>query len=414
MRKASPAVSMRRKLRYVSVFTGAGGLDLGLEAAGFSPLLCIENDPAARLTLKLNRPRVRFSKIDDVTQITGQMVAKILEIGRGELDALVGAPPCQPFSTAALWAEHGRLGFADPRSDTVVAFLELAAYLLPSVLLIENVPGFVRGSHSALPTIERFLEAINKESRTSYRLHHRLLNAADYGVPQHRNRAILVAFRDGRSFDWPKATHSEAPIRAYDALRGLQLDNPPKCSGKWTKLLPSIPEGLNYQWHTPEGGGRPIFGYRTKFWAFLLKLSKASPSWTLPASPGPATGPFHWNNRPLAAEELLRLQSFPASWKLSGDHRTQVKQIGNATPPLLAEVIGRAVAQQGFGKGFFRPLKLRIPRARKLPRPKQTKPVPKEFKRHEGAHKPHPGTGKGPKPRIQFITPNIKPDLKAA
>ena len=92
---------------------------------------------------------------------------------------------------------------------------------------------------------------------------------------------------------------------------------PPKAAGKWAGLLPTIPEGENYLFHTRLGGGRPLFGYRTRYWSFLLKLAKDEPSWTLQAHPGPATGPFHWANRPLTVQEMLRLQSSqqPGEWR---------------------------------------------------------------------------------------------------
>ena len=142
-----------------------------------------------------------------------------------------------------------------------------------------------------------------------------VVNAADYGVPQHRRRAIVVARRDGGTFAWPPKTHVERPVRAWDAIGSLHLrpSELPETRGAWADLLPSIPEGHNYLWHTDRGGGRPLFGYRRRFWSFLLKLSKHQPSWTLSAQPGPSTGPFHWESRPLAVREILRLQSFPAN-----------------------------------------------------------------------------------------------------
>src|SRR4029079_12045835 len=131
----------------------------------------------------------------------------------------------------------------------------------------------------------------------------------------------------------------------WDAIGCEEFSEPvAQATGKWADLLASIPEGKNYLWHTNRGGGHQLFGYRTRYWSFLLKLAKDEPSWTLPAHPGPATGPFHWDNRPLSVAEMLSLQSFPAAWRVEGERRADhVTQIGNATPPLLAELLGRCV-----------------------------------------------------------------------
>ena len=190
-------------------------------------------------------------------------------------------------------------------------------------------------------------------------------------------------------------------MRAWDAL--IRVSNShaplPRLSGKWASLLPSIPEGKNYQWHTEAGGGVPLFGFRTRFWSFLLKLAKDKPAWTLQAQPGPATGPFHWHNRPLTIKERLRLQSFPANWKVSGNYRQQAHQIGNATPPLLAEVIGRAIGEQFFKLRYEAHPNLRIERQAEIPPPESICVVPQEYRHLEGIHPAHPGVGKGPQAR---------------
>ena len=170
-----------------------------------------------------------------------------------------------------------------------------------------------------------------------YVLDHRVIDAADVGAPQHRSRAIVIASQVRGKLPWPEEVE---PTTAWDAIGALQQheDELPKPKGKWAELLPSIPEGENYLWHTDRGGGEPLFGWRTRYWSFLLKLAKDRPSWSLPAQPGPANGPFHWDNRPLSIPEMLRLQTFPVDWVVEGSARTDhVRQMGNATPPLLAE-----------------------------------------------------------------------------
>jgi len=168
-------------------------------------------------------------------------------------------------------------------------------------------------------------------------------------------------------------------------------------------LLKCIPEGWNYQWLTNRGGGEELFGYRTRYWHFLLKLAKSLPSWTLPASPGPAAGPFHWDNRPLTARERLRLQSFPDDWRLAGSISSQTKQAGNATPPLLAEVFGIAVTR---AINYDAPARIPTLLLNKTPIPAlpgRVEPIPAEFLSLVGTRAAHLGTGKGP-----ATTPSIR------
>jgi len=276
--------------------------------------------------------------------------------------------------------------------------LVLVDEFLPKAVLIENVVGFIRMEGGALSLIRSTLNAINRREGTSYHLTADSLNAVDYGVPQRRERAILVAFRDGSCFDWPTSTHTVTPIRSWDAIGDLEEAEKPVATGKWAQLLPSIPEGWNYLWHTDRGGGRPLFGYRSRYWSFLLKLAKSEPSWTLPAQPGPATGPFHWDNRPLSVKEMLRLQSFPATWKVAGNYREQVLQVGNATPPLLAEIVAREIAKQAFARRYSSAPKLEIRGASSVPAAKRRTSVPSSYLHLEGVHPAHRGTGCGPKP----------------
>jgi DNA (cytosine-5)-methyltransferase 1 len=120
-------------------------------------------------------------------------------------------------------------------------------------------------------------------------------------------------------------------------------------TGKWADLLASIPEGQNYLWHTDRGGGKPLFGWRRRYWSFLLKLAKGRPSWTIQAQPGPATGPFHWRNRKLSAAELSRIQTFPDGLIYDCRHADVQKLIGNAVPSALAEALAREIARQLLG-----------------------------------------------------------------
>ena len=216
------------------------------------------------------------------------------------------------------------------------------------------------------------LRAINQRRGTNYDLQVLHINAASYGVPQIRERLFILASVDGRHIEMPPPTHGDGlePFRtAWDALGDLDSDEWDRAldpRGKWAGLLKSIPEGMNYLWHTPRGGGEPLFGWRTRFWSFLLKLSKHKPSWTIQAEPGPATGPFHWRNRILSIEELARLQTFPDEFEFLGDRRSAHRQIGNAVPCAIGELLGLEIRRQLFQERRVRRRLRLIPERRRI------------------------------------------------
>lgn len=396
--------SARPRGTMLSLFSGAGGLDLGLERAGFDPVLCLDSDPAARATLRANRPCWLIPEDGDVSTEALRWTPKDLGFTSTELDLIAGGPPCQPFSKAAQWTPSGRIGLEDPRARALDGMIFLIDKFLPRAVLIENVPGFMSESAGAFSLLQERLSSINFRSGTKYSFRSWIVDAADYGIPQHRRRAIIVAFRDGQSFRLPTATHCGRGICAWDALQDYIEPDPPKPTGSWTDLLRSIPEGMNYQWLTARGGGAELFGWRTRFWSFLLKLARDRPSWTLPASPGPNTGPFHWENRPLSGRERLRLQSFPDEWVLRKPQREQWRMAGNATPPLLAEIVGREIAYQlGLGVDLAEQPTLAISSGSEVPPPTPPAPIPGRFASQVGPKLPHPGPGLGPSPRRQSV-----------
>src|ERR1700733_9239740 len=143
----------------------------------------------------------------------------------------------------------------------------------------------------------------------------------------------------------------------------------PRAQRSMGELLPSIPEGKNYLWHTNRGGGKRLFGWRTKYWSFLLKLAKNQPAWTIPAQPAQNAGPFHWCNRQLRTAEMLKLQTFPSDIFVAGTRAERQRQIGNAVPPLLAEAVGRAIIASLNGKRIStKPCKLAISRRKAVPK----------------------------------------------
>jgi DNA (cytosine-5)-methyltransferase 1 len=395
----------------LSLFTGAGGLDLGLEAAGFHTRLCVENDDEALATLRRNRPHWPLADPGDVHKHAPDEVLEIAGLEPGELDLLAAGPPCQPFSKSAYWSNGDSRRLDDPRAATLEACLGIVEAALPRAVLLENVRGLTfDGKDEGFRFLERGFRRINARKKTSYHVTVLHLNAASYGVPQLRERVFVIASRSGVLFQKPPATHGdkhgELPYRtAWDAIGDLDFDNwsdDLAPSGKWARLLPSIPEGSNYLWHTPGAGGEPLFGWRTRYWSFLLKLAKGRPSWTIQAQPGPATGPFHWKSRLLSARELCRLQTFPDDYLIEGDRRSAQRQLGNAVPCALAELMGLEVQRQILGlQGVRTELHLLPKRRQCCPPPERRSRVASEYIALRATHRAHPGTGRGPNARLR-------------
>lgn len=398
---------MGRKRKLISLFTGAGGLDLGFEAAGFDTTVAVELEPDAVSTLRANRD---WPVIDrDIHTVSSREILNTAGLQVGEADVLIGGPPCQPFSKSGYWATGDTRRLKDPRAETLDAYLRVLRDTLPKTFLLENVPGLAyRRKNEGLDLIRREIDAINREKGTNYHFVAAKLNAADYGVPQLRERVFLIGSREGTEFIFPEPTHgspekpglfsSRKPYAvSWDVLGDLKEEATSnlKPKGKWADLLPSIPEGENYLWHTERGGGLKLFGWRRRYWSFLLKLAKDKPAWTIQAQPGPAIGPFHWENRRLSARELCRLQTVPDDYNIEGKLSSVQRQLGNAVPSALAEILGKAIRKQLLGDRVHSRLKL-IPTPR-LPIPAAIPPrhVPKKYLKLQGPHEAHPGTGQG-------------------
>lgn len=404
-------------MKSISLFTGAGGLDIGLEATGFKPVICVELDKDTRATLKFNRPYWRLLEPGDIHMHRPEEILKLAGLRPKEAVLLSGGPPCQPFSKAAMWVNGRIAGLLDHRTKTLNAFINVAEIALPQIILLENVRALSKlGINSAMDVLESGVRRINRRHRTHYRWSVLHLNAACYGVPQTRERVYLLANRDGGIFQAPRKTHGSGGnagslmpyITAWDAIGDLDTDKWAEelnSRSKWAELLPSIPEGRNYLWHTCRGGGKPLFGWRTRFWSFLLKLAKGRPSWTIPARPGPATGPFHWKNRLLSRRELCRLQTFPDNFIVQGVHTSAQRQIGNAVPPLIGEIIGREIYRQWLNVHIKGKLQYILPYQRNMPSPYTVFPIPEKYLSLIGEHESHPGVGKGPRAQAR-ASPN--------
>lgn len=402
-----------RTLSAISLYTGAGGLDLGFEAAGFATHVAVEMDGDCVNTLLANRD---WPVIDrSIHEVGSDALLKAAGLHEGDADVLIGGPPCQPFSKCGYWATGDARRLEDPRASTVEAYLRVLRDTLPRAFVMENVAGLAfRGKAEGVELIRRIIDAINRERSTSYGVELLVLNAAEFGVPQARERAFLIGARDGTGFGSLPPTHHAPDVNvvtgqlalglgmepyrtAWDALWDLEDDDPSlRPRGKWADLLPSIPEGSNYLYHTERGAGYPLFGWRRRYWNFLLKLAKDQPSWTLTAQPGPATGPFHWKNRRLSARELCRLQTIPDEWRVLGSLPTVQRQVGNAVPSALAEVIALKLRQRLLGASIDDDGPTLLPMRRvPIAKPEPLQPVPDKYLHLAGRETAHPGTGRG-------------------
>ena len=370
------------KLTSISLFTGAGGLDLGAERAGYSTVYAVEHDPVAVATLNLNRaqyfPDLPEVRPRDITQLQAEQALAETRINSGDVDLLIGGPPCVAFSKSGFHLEYKRKGL-DPRAGLLNDYVRFLQAIRPRAFIMENVFGLAYRNQSA-PAFKALAVCVN---RLGYSLTYKVLNASDYGVPQNRQRLFVLGARDGRILHHPAPTHwGEHERRARPAsaahllphvtagqvLAGLQTEREPQeqVNGKYGHLLPGIPPGGNYLHYTEhEGHPDPIFRWRSRYWTFLLKLDPDRPASTIQAQPGPYVGPFHWDNRRLRVPELKRLQGFPDGYQFAGSRREIQVQIGNSVPPQLAYVVADSVRRQMLGEdtdtATYEPIQAALP-----------------------------------------------------
>lgn len=381
-------------LKVISLYTGAGGLDYGLEAAGFETAVAIEMDKWCCNTLRHNRD---WPVIEDkVENVTSKTILETAGLKKGEAGLLVGGPPCQPFSKAGYWKTGDSKRLDDPRAGTLTEYMRVLEDTLPHVFILENVFGLAyKGKDEGLVYLKERLEQINKKHKVKYNFNWKVINAADYGVPQIRERVFIIGSRDGLDFNFPMPRFAspenddrsdlEPHRTVWDAIGDLvdPSEDPKKSKvgGKWGALLPSIPPGENYLFHTERGEGQPLFKWRSRYWSFLLKLHPEKPSWTIQAQPGTAIGPFHWNNRRLTMREMARIQTFPDDVEILGGNSNVQKQLGNAVPSAIGELLGKEIRKQFFGeKVSLHKLEL-IPQLRgEVFAVSFMKKIPKEFK----------------------------------
>jgi DNA (cytosine-5)-methyltransferase 1 len=357
----------------ISLFTGAYGLDLGLEQAGFHTVTVVEKDRDAVKTIALNRPFLQESAIPrEIQNVTSQQLleegGRVFNLGRafkpGEVDLVTGGPPCQPFSTA------GKRGSVmDPRGSLFMDFIRIVKEVQPRFFLMENVKGLLSAPlrHRAInqrgkdyPPLESdempgaALKVVLSEMQAiGYNVVYNLLEAADYGVPQNRERVIFIGSRDGETptFPIPQYCKNGQTLPKWrtlkDALTGL-VDVEPEFmsySENRLKYLKLLKAGQNWR-HLPEelkkeamGGAYNSGGGKV---GFYRRLSWDKPSPTITTSPHQkATDMCHpVELRCLTVRESARIQTFPDDWIFYGSVSSKYKQIGNAVPVLLAKELG--------------------------------------------------------------------------
>src|SRR5262245_34722717 len=181
------------KPKLISLYTGAGGLDYGFEAAGFLTAVALDSDPDSCETIRRNRPRwpVIERPIDKVS--TAELL-RISGLRKREAALVIGGPPCQPFSRSGYWHRADALRLRDPRADTLAGFRRVVEEALPKAFLLENVEGFAfEGKDEGRQLLISLVERINRRTGTRYRPAMAVLNAANFGVPQLRSRLFVVA-----------------------------------------------------------------------------------------------------------------------------------------------------------------------------------------------------------------------------
>ncbi len=346
----------------ISLFSGAGGLDLGAERAGFHVAAAVEYDHDAADALEKNFPHLESGVIrDDILDVPSEKIRKAAGLRHNQRPVLlVGGPPCTPFSKSGWWLDWKRDGL-DPNASLLQEYTRVLRDLQPRAFVLENVYSLTFNSRSSRPHFERLLREVHE---AGYDFNWATLNAADYGVPQARPRLIIMGTRrKDRTHvpQLPAPTHGgkwerrksgaeggEPHITAGEALAGLVTDPEPEefVGGQFGHLLPDIPPGDNYLYYTAKRNHPdPLFEWRSRYWSFLLKLSPDKPAATIQAQPGPYVGPFHWENRRLRVPELKRLFTFPDDYAFVGTRSSVQAQVGNSVPPLLAYSVAREVAQ---------------------------------------------------------------------
>lgn len=345
-----------RKIKVVSIYSGAGGIDSGFHKAGFSNVFSTDYWKPSCDSLEKNKISENVV-CTDIRKINFKEVLKRFK----KIDCLVGGPPCPAYSKSRFYLKNKKRALEDENAYTLQEYFRAVEELSPKVFLFENVFGFVYKPHKDASDYLKL-----RSDELGYDISCKVINCANYGVPQIRERFFCVGVKKGnKKFVFPDETHNDPNIlnsnnkipwvTCGDILSNIDYNLPEDSNmlagSKHKELLKEVPPGENYLYFTKERGyKKPKFKWRSRFWSFLLKLSPNKPSWTIQASHSNNMGPFHWKNRFLRILEIKRIQTFDDEYVFCGDFKTQWRQIGNAVPPLVSKILALAIKKQFFNK----------------------------------------------------------------
>ncbi len=344
-------ISFNSKVKAISMFSGAGGLDIGTQLAGVKVIASLDVFEDSVETLRRN-PFFKdsYHEHGDITKIDGSHYSEILKKEKPKKLIIVGGPPCQPFSKAGYWVTNEKRNSSEDPRNMIEPYFKIISELKPDGFVLENVESILHPSNKE--AVENIYANIE---RLGYKCSMLKVNAADYGIPQKRKRVFFLASKKNISASLIKTHGSEKECLADPSLLPYErvidwigkfdtdeycLEEKLEAEGKWEHELTCIPFGKNYiSLSARENYPEPIFVAGKRYWSSLLKLHPFLPSWTIIASPGHWEGPFHWKNRRLNIRELAAIQTFPDDYQFYGSVYSKHKQIGNAVPPLLGKKI---------------------------------------------------------------------------
>ncbi len=335
-----------RPLTAIDLFSGCGGLTLGLKQAGFDVIGAVENDPLAVETYTANHPEVKMWP-KDVRKVPGTEVLRELKLKKGELDLLAGCPPCQGFSS--MRTRNGAQEIEDPRNDLVFEFLRLVRALLPKTVMMENVPALA--TDARMEKLLKDLRALGYKSDGMPLV----LNTAEFGVPQRRRRMILVCSRKG-SIELPEGSKERTTVRQAigkmpkpghtgDPLHDF-VEKRSEKTKELIRLVPKnggsrkdLPKEYHLRCHQDESiGFKDVYG--------RMKWEDVSPTITSGCI-NPSKGRFLHpsQNRTVTLREAALLQTFPKSYffSLKKGKGGAALMIGNALPPLFIKKHAKAI-----------------------------------------------------------------------
>ena len=340
------------KMQVLSFFSGAMGLDQGLEHAGFNIACVCENDASCQATIRANRPDVPIIK--NIFDVDADKVLEIAGLARGDVKMVAGGPPCQSFSSAG-----ARKGMACTNGNAFEKFLDIAVDIAPPYILIENVRGLLSSSDGA--DMQYVLDRLRN---AGYVVSFNLYNTANYGVPQSRERVIIIATSktDAGKVPYVVPTHSNdtahglAPwVTFREAVAEIQqVGDCAVMPENRLRFLRKIPPGgcwrnlpVEEQKEAMKGAYDSAGGKTT----FFRRISWDRPSPTLVTSPiQNSTLLAHpVEDRPLSVAEYAKLQTFPDDWKICGTLMAKYRQLGNAVPALFAQHVGTTIIRHAIG-----------------------------------------------------------------